>query len=84
MNQQANDPTLGKFYVLVIILVFALMILCLVLAVGLAVYADQADKPSETVESLVPVLSHCVTLFAGGFAGILTGPGFARFTQHRS
>ena len=84
MNQQANDPTLGTFYILVIILVFALMIVCLISAVGLAVYADQTDKLSETVESLVPVLSHCVTLFAGGFAGILTGPGFARLNQQQS
>ena len=81
MNQQPSEIALGKFYALVVLLIFILTVLCLASAIGLALYVDRVEKPSEAVESLVSVLSHCVTLFVGGFVGVLTGPGFARFSQ---
>ena len=81
MKQQPSEIALGKLYALVVLLIFILTVLCLVSAIGLALYVDRVEKPSEAAESLVAVLSHCVTLFVGGFVGVLTGPGFARFSQ---
>ena len=81
MNRQPNDIGLTKFYTLVVGLTFTLTVLCLASAISLAVYADQVQKPSGTVESLVPVLSHCFTMSVGGFAGRLTGPGLAGLSQ---
>ncbi len=81
MKQQPSEIALGKLYALVVLLIFILTVLCLVSVIGLALYVDRVEKPSEAAESLVVVLSHCVTLFVGGFVGVLTGPGFARFSQ---